>query len=131
MPYLLHHCVISKLPVCVHHPLLVSYNCDHTYILLLLAEEDPTTFQIPSCTFFSGSPEFLPVKSGFLFCHVTCVGSMLVIVTVWSIKARHFVTVHFAVFVVVPVDARFVAVPVVSVIMSWCSHKLCIIRTCV
>jgi len=46
-------------------------------------------------------------------------------------KYSPFVAVHFAVFVVVPVDARFVAVPVVSVIMSWCSHKLCVVHTCV
>ena len=46
-------------------------------------------------------------------------------------KDSPFVAVHFAVFVVVPVDARFIAVPVVSVIMSWCSHKLRVVRTCV
>jgi len=46
-------------------------------------------------------------------------------------KDSPFVTVHFVAFVVIPVDACFVAVPVVSVIMSWCSHKLCVIRTCV
>jgi len=56
---------------------------------------------------------------------------MQVVVTVWSIKARRFVAIHFAIFVVVPVDARFVAVPVVSVTMSWCSHKLRVVRTCV
>ena len=55
---------------------------------------------------------------------------MQVVVTVWSIKARRFVAVHVAVFVVVPVDARFVAVPVVNVIMSWCPHKFCVVRTC-
>ena len=36
-------------------------------------------------------------------------------------KDPPFVAVHFVAFVVVPADARFVAVPVVSVIMSWCS----------
>jgi len=46
-------------------------------------------------------------------------------------KGLPFVAVHFVAFVVVPVDACFVAVPVVSVIMSWCSHKLRVVRTCV
>jgi len=46
-------------------------------------------------------------------------------------KEPPFVAVHFVAFVVVPVDARFVAVPVVSVIMSWRSHKSRVVRTCV
>jgi len=73
------------------------------------------------------------VRSAFSYSvmYCVCVGSMLVFVIVWLNKGPPFVAVHFVVSVVVPVDARFVAVPVVSVIMSWCSHKLRVVRTCV
>jgi len=60
---------------------------------------------------------------------------MLVIVIVWLIKTRRWspsTSLSSSWFLlVVPVDARFVAVPVVSVIMSWCLHKSRVVRTCV
>ena len=62
-----------------------------------------------------------------LSCTGACVGSMLVVDIVWLIKACRLSPSTS----VVPVDACFVAVPVVSVIMSWCSHKLRVVRTCV
>jgi len=62
-----------------------------------------------------------------LSCTGACVGSMLVVGIVWSIKPRRLSPSTS----VVPVDACFVAVPVVSVIMPWCSHKLRVVRTCV
>jgi len=69
------------------------------------------------------------LKVSFLFCHVLVhvSGRLLAIGIVWLIKTRRLSPSTS----VVPVDARFVAVPVVSVIMSWCSHKLRVVRTCV